>query len=194
MKPVYLLLSRSGTLLSRCIHAATRDGYTHVSIALDRNLAQLYSFARKYSYMPLPAGLVHENVHAGVFGRNGDAPCALYRLMVSDHAHAAIAREIDEMLHASRSYRYSILGLILCKLGIAHTRPRRLFCSQFVASLLQAHASFPLPKPASVMRPMDFAGLPGLQCCYEGPLAGCAAQAYSPAAVYACTTKPEHVY
>lgn len=173
MKSIYLLLTKTQTLASRLIHAATGDGFTHVSIALDRELTTLSSFARKHEAIPLPAGHVRENVHTATLGRNPDAPCALYRLDVTDTQYEAIKAGIAAVSQAKTPYRYSILGMLLCRLDIAHERKHHMFCSQFVARVLNDAGAVRIPKAPSLMRPADFAALPGLVCCYEGPLAWC---------------------
>lgn len=173
MRSVYILLSRTRTILSRLIHAATGDGYTHVSIALDRDLTELFSFARRHSLTPLPAGLIQENLHTAIFARNGKSRCALYRIDVTDGQYDAIRNKVDAMLTERKAYKYSIIGLFLCKLDLVHERHRHLFCSQFVANLLQEVDTIELPKHPSLMRPIDFADMQGLECCYEGQLHEC---------------------
>ena len=73
MPNVYLLLSRTDTLFARAMHGLTGNRYTHVSLALDRDLEQMYSFARRYEIAPLPAGFIRENLYDGVYGRSGTA-------------------------------------------------------------------------------------------------------------------------
>lgn len=60
MKFLYLLLTRSTSLPSRLIGLFTSEPFTHISLAFDRELTVLYSFARKYPAIPLPAGLMEE--------------------------------------------------------------------------------------------------------------------------------------
>ena len=38
MKTIYILLTRSGTLLSKLVYAVTGVGYTHASVAFDAEL------------------------------------------------------------------------------------------------------------------------------------------------------------
>lgn len=49
---IYILLTHSGSLLSKCINIYTKEPYTHVSIALDTNLKELYSFGRLNPTIP----------------------------------------------------------------------------------------------------------------------------------------------
>ena len=56
MKTIYILLTRSGTLLSKLVYAATGASYTHASMAFDAELSCLYSSTRKNGYTMFPAG------------------------------------------------------------------------------------------------------------------------------------------
>ena len=80
MKTIYILLTRSGTLLSKLVYAATGASYTHASMAFDEELNCLYSSTRKNGYTMFPAGPSKEYLNKGVFRLRGDAPCALYAL------------------------------------------------------------------------------------------------------------------
>lgn len=161
-------------MYSRLIHWATSDPYTHVSISLDRDLTKLYSFARRYQYTPLPAGLVREELCRGYFSHHGDIDCILYRLDVKDEVYNNLVKRIDEMMQNSEEYKYSVLGVLLCKLDIAHERGCHYFCSQFVGEILKQSGALDLPKPSSLMRPYDYSKLKQLVPEYHGALRGLA--------------------
>lgn len=55
MKTIYILLTRSGTLLSNLVYAVTGANYTHASLAFDEDLSCLYSSTRKNGYIMFPA-------------------------------------------------------------------------------------------------------------------------------------------
>lgn len=170
MKSLYLLLTRSESFLSGIIRLATDDPYTHVSVAFDDDLYHFYSFGRKYALLPYPAGMVAECPDGGFFGRHGDMPCALLELQVTDEAYAQARRITGQMWAEAGRYRYSLLGLILCRLGVPRERPNHYFCSQFVGRLLRESGAITLPKPPSLMRPVDYDGMPETVCLYRGPL------------------------
>ena len=62
MKTIYILLTRSGTLLSNLVYAVTGANYTHASLAFDEDLSCLYSSTRKNGYTMFPAGPSRECV------------------------------------------------------------------------------------------------------------------------------------
>ncbi len=170
MKSVYILLTKTKTLFARCIYVITGDEYTHASIALDLDLNKLYSFGRRYYYLPLLAGLVKENIHTGVFGRNKYAPCAVLELTVTNEIYDRIEKRMKYMLENCDCYHYNILGLATCSLGIPHRRSRHFLCSQFVADVLTEAGALDLPCDISLMRPVDFMRLEQLQLIYRGLL------------------------
>ena len=87
MHSIYILLTRTRTILSRTIHAAPGNDYTHAALSLDESFTRLYSFGRKYRYSYLPAGFVRESVEKGLLGSSQDAPCAVYKLEISDRKY-----------------------------------------------------------------------------------------------------------
>lgn len=171
-KKKYILLTRTKTMVSRTIHLATGDSFTHVSVAFDGELESLCSFGRLKPFFPLPAGLVRESLDGGYFRRHQDVDCMLCAIAVSDAAYKAARDKAAAMLRHREDYLYSIRGLALCRLGIEESRPGHYFCSQFVSELLESTGEVMLPKPASLMRPQDVAELPGLRCLYRGEISG----------------------
>ena len=79
----YVLLVRSGTWVSRGIHAITGDTYTHAAISLDGPEGPFRSFGRRYRWCCLPGGFVREST--GIY-RPG-TPCALYGVPLSRGAY-----------------------------------------------------------------------------------------------------------
>ena len=152
MKTIYILLTRSGTLLSKLVYAATGSSYTHASMAFDAELNCLYSSTRKNGYTMFPAGPSKEYLNKGVFRLRDDAPCALYALEVSDEAYFRALHRAEEFMRHSEEYSFNTLGLILCGLHIRWQRRHHYFCSQ-------------------LMHPNDYALLPQLKCLYKGRLA-----------------------
>ena len=171
MKTIYILLTRSGTLLSKLVYAVTGASYTHASMAFDEELDCLYSSTRKNGYTMFPAGPSKEYLNKGVFRLRGDAPCALYALEVTDDAYVRARRRAEHMMARGELYRFNTLGLILCALHIRWQRRRHYFCSQFVSEVLQKSGALDLPKPSTLMHPSDYAELPQLRCLYRGTLA-----------------------
>lgn len=171
MKTIYILLTRSGTLLSNLVYTVTGANYTHASLAFDEDLNCLYSSTRRNGYTMFPAGPSREYLDRGVFRLRENVPCALYALEVTEEAYARARRRAEHMMTNGGMYRFNVLGLLLCAMHIRWQRRRHYFCSQFVGEVLQKSGAMQLPKDSTLMHPSDYTGLSQLKCVYEGRLA-----------------------
>lgn len=170
MKSIYILLTRSSTCISRIINLTTADKYTHASISFEESLEPMYSFSRRFTHVPLPAGLRIEPLHTGFYKKYSRIPCALYELRVTDEIYDAAKREVETMMAEQKKYYFNIIGLILCRLNIPLRRKYHYFCSEFVSEILSRSNALMLPKAPSCMRPNDYTDISDLSCKYEGRL------------------------
>ena len=168
MKSIYILLTKSNTVVSQMVKLTTSDMYTHVSISFEEDLTPFYSFARHYTYLPLPAGLRPEYLNRGFFKRYPNIPCALYVLSVEDDVYYEAKKMVEQMVQESFKYKFNILGLLLCRLSIPSHRKNHYFCSEFVSEVLTNSKALPLPKDPSLMRPNDYTNIPALEFLFEG--------------------------
>jgi len=68
MKKIYIVLTRTNTMLSNIIRFVKKDEYTHASLSLDKTFETMYSFGRKYTYNPFIGTFVTENFNDGIYG------------------------------------------------------------------------------------------------------------------------------
>lgn len=176
MREIYLLLTRSTTLFSQLIALSTDAPYTHASIGLEPDLSAFYSFARRHPSLPLPAGLVREKLDTGYFGLHPETPCLLLSLPVDETTYRCLRCRVDQMIDRASDYRYSLLGVLLCRLDVAHRRRTHYFCSQFVAQLLTDAGALALPTDPSLTQPADFLALPALTQRFCGTVGQLAAE------------------
>lgn len=171
-KNLYVLLTRSDTIVSRLIHWVTDDDYTHCSLGFDRNCTEMFSFARIHRHFIFPGGFVRENINTGVIGGYPDALCALFELTVSHEAHEKVKRSIELFLSAKKTPPYDVLGVFRCYKGRESADNGKYFCSRFVAEILGQAGAITLKKPASLYRPADFSTHTELDCLYVGTVKG----------------------
>lgn len=170
MKKIYIILTKSGTVVSRLVHFITADTYTHVSIAFDAGLHTLYSSARKNGRTLFPAGPCTESLCSELFKRHPYTPCAVYELQVTDEIYEKAKQEVAQIMENADQYHYNIIGLLLCRFNIPCHRKHYFFCSQFVSEVLHRSQAVALPKDPSLMRPSDYMWLPELFCRFRGYL------------------------
>lgn len=170
MKELYVLLTRSPSMLSRSIRLVTNDKYTHSSLAFDPRLLSMCSFGRKVYFLPFPGGLVHEPLKAGYYKFHDKIPCELFSLSVDDEVYERAVELTQKMFSEAEMYHYNVRGLLKCRKGIEFERDGYFFCSQFVAKILQDSGAIELPKPPSLMRPLDYESIPQIKRLYCGQL------------------------
>ncbi len=169
-KVIYILLTHSGSLLSRCINIYTEEPYTHVSIALDINLRELYSFGRIHPSNPLFGGFVKEDIKNGTYARFPNTMCALYSLEINEIQYNKLKRELNKFKINWDKYGYNLLGLFGVMLNYPVERRYCYFCSQFVATLLKNSEIYNFNKPTALISPKDFRKCKELKLIYEGSL------------------------
>lgn len=172
MKTLYILLTRSPSIVSKMIHLTTGEAYTHSSLAFSEDSGIFYSFGRKYTNLPLPAGLKREVLQEGFFKKHEKMPCALYAVPAEDGCYRKIKESVLQMMQEKERYRYNLLGLAFCHLQIPWERKNRYFCSEFICTVLQNGGAMGKEKAPSLFHPQEFAVLPGARLLYKGDLLG----------------------
>ena len=165
----YIVLSQSGTKVSRCIKLFTRKPYNHASVAVDLTLDELYSFSRNNTRYPLPATFNREMIGAGTFGLFHHIPCEIYAVPITPEEKQKFLEYIDYFKALRTCYSYNFLGLFSTFLHIRWTRKEKMHCAEFVANLLQ-HVGMELEKQPSLYTPDDFRHLPNATLVYRGEL------------------------
>lgn len=168
MHSIYIMLTRSETVLSRLVFLVTKDAYTHASISFDHKLTTFYSSSRKNGRTIFPAGPCRESLNWGYYRRHDQIPCIVYELPVSAEAYESAKQEVAAIMEKASRYHFNVIGLLLCRMGIPFHRKRFFFCSQFVSEILQRSHALELPKDTSLMRPIDYTHLPELLCRFKG--------------------------
>ena len=166
-KTIYIVLTDTGTLLSKAIGIYTRKDLNHASIAFDEQLTEIYSFGRKRQHNPFVGGFVRENVAEGIFQ---DADCAVYRCEVTTEAYTRIRKKIVQFESNQRNYKYNFIGLFGVALNKEIERERAFFCSQFVATIMQESETHRLMTRPCLTMPHHLTYMPHLELKYEGDL------------------------
>lgn len=171
MYTIYIMLTKSGTLLSNLIHVYTKTPYSHVSISLDEDLEEVYSFGRYNPYNPVWAGFIKEEIREnGTYCRFPDTKCAIYSLDINKNQYEKLLEEIERFKKEGEKYRYNMLGL----LGVMFKRPinrkNKYFCSQFVSEVLTRSEIDLINKETGLVIPDDFRHCKDLELVYEGHL------------------------
>ena len=112
MESIYLVLTATGTLFSRCIGLYTKARYNHISLCLDSGINEFYSFGRKIRWFPLIGGFVVEHIDSGLFKAFGKTTCAIYRLDIIDEKFEVLKQSVDTFVSNKKKYGYNLIGLL----------------------------------------------------------------------------------
>ena len=167
---VYIVISQTGTLLSRLLKLVTKAEYNHASISLVPDLSTMYSFGRKNPYDPFRAGFVMESARFGTFKRFSNTRIVVLDIAVSQEQYDAISRRISTMLALKQHYHYNYLGLWLAFLRICYRQKRCFYCSEFVKDILEKQEIHGVSQLDSIVQPIHFLSLPTAQQIYAGLL------------------------
>ncbi len=168
MKRIYIILTYSGTLVSRIVKFYTKRPYSHASIALDEGLDKMYSFGRLHPYNTFIAGLVHEKIYSGTFNRFKNTRAAIYWIEVTDEQFDQMKKVIEHMYINRKKYKFNMIGLFLVSLNKRRIKKNFFYCAEFVRHVLQsAGIGKDLPE---IIKPEDFKMLDGISIKYEGLL------------------------
>lgn len=169
-RKIYVVLTQTGTYFSRAIKFYTKYSYNHTSIALDKDLEELYSFGRRRINFPLIAGFVREQKDGGIFKMYKSTTCRVYELSVTEEEYNQVKEIIDEFEDEYDRYRYNFLGIPAIMLHIPYQRKYHFLCSQFVAYVLKEGKIVDFRKDVSLVMPEDFDELDKGQVVYTGLL------------------------
>ena len=168
MKEIYIVLTHTGTALSGIVKYYTKKKYTHVSIALDSDLKELYSFGRLNPYNPYKGGFIHEELNKGTFARFKNTISAVYLLTITNNQYKRICSMIEEMKEDKSRYKFNIIGLFLVSINKKYKRENRFYCAEFVKYILESSLNKKLLP--EIVKPMDFLELKNISLVYEGLL------------------------
>lgn len=169
-KKVYILISKTSTVPSNIIKMWTKEPYAHTSLALDIELNEMYSFARKGMRNPFNCGFISEDITKGIFGRDIDTKCVVFELEVTPEQHELILLQLDKFKSNAERYHYNYWGIFGVTRNKAIEREYNYFCSQFVASVLKKAGVEILDKEPGLVRPEDFRKCNKLKVIYKGYL------------------------
>ena len=165
---VYLMFSRSNTLLSKAIYKRTKEPYTHVAISTDENFREFYSFGRRYTNFMLPAGFAKESPFDGLYKKNQDINIKIVSININKHQFNKINNTIEMMYKNRFKYKYDILGLMFCNKNITLNRQNYKFCSQFVSEILNMNEIIDFEKGSKHIRPSEIAFRDEFKTIFEG--------------------------
>ncbi len=154
MKDVFIVLSRSHTILARAIRIFTKKYYNHTSISFTESLDVFYSFGRRNPKYMFPAGFITEGVKSGFFGLHPNTKICVLKFSVKDEEFNQIQEKLQPFIKEPLKYKYGVFQMPLMMMGIKYTPKNQYVCSVFTAYLLKD--ILPFNKDYSLIYPEDY--------------------------------------
>ncbi len=170
MKQIYIVLTHTGTALSTIIKYYTKDEFSHVSISLDEELEEMYSFGRLNPYNPFWGGFVHESIKNGTFKRFKNTRTEIYSLNIEDEQYNRLVKIINHFKMNTQKYSFNILGLACVSIKRKIRRKNNFYCAEFVKHVLKSAGITSVAELPEIIKPEDFKKIEGLQLEYKGLL------------------------
>ncbi|MBO5267080.1 MAG: hypothetical protein IJX15_05145 [Ruminiclostridium sp.] len=167
---LYIVVSQTGTILSRILKKITGAPYNHVSVSLDKNLHQMYSFGRINPYNPVWGGFVTESPDKGTFKRFHKTDAVILTHDISKEQHENIKRHLTGMWCNRKKYGYNYIGLFLAAIKLRYKHRNRFYCSEFARDVLLRFKVADSDQFPKITKPMDFLKLEDSHVIYKGKL------------------------
>ena len=168
MKEIYIVVTHTGTVLSRIIKNYTQDEFSHVSISLDKELKEMYSFGRLNPYNPFWGGFVQEGINFGTFKRFRKTVCKIYSLKITEEQYNNVRGMIEYIKSSKQLHKFNVIGLFAVGFNKRISFENSFYCAEFVKYVLdKSGIENNLPE---LIKPEDFKNIQGLNEIYSGRL------------------------
>ena len=168
MKKIYIVLTHTGTPLANFIRFYTKDEFSHVSIALDKELQEMYSFGRLNPYNAFIGGFVHEYIDKGTFKRFKKTYAKVCSLNIKDEQYELLQKKIEEFHEKKNEYKFNVIGMFAVGLHKKIKFKNSFYCAEFVKHIMdESKIENNLPE---IVKPENFKNLKGLEEKYIGKL------------------------
>jgi ribosomal protein S18 acetylase RimI-like enzyme/calcineurin-like phosphoesterase family protein len=152
--PVFVILTYSGSIVAKTIRAFTGDEFSHAMLSFDHTLISMYSFAKSSTSKSIFLGFTHEDARESRYYTN--IAFAEYGAVVTASDLKKMKKAMYKINSAGSNIKYSYAGLVKFALNMPPETQNRMFCSEFVAYVLNAGKNMTDGNEASVIKPDDF--------------------------------------
>lgn len=161
------MLSATNSMLATTIGVVTKKKYNHISISLDKELNEVYSFGRLTPNNLFIAGFSREDVTSDFYLK---AECQVYELQITDTELVKLRAVLKEFEKNKSDYHYNLLGLITAWAKIPWNRKYAFFCSEFVSTVLIESEILNGNLIPSITSPHDILDNLNLELIFEGTM------------------------
>ena len=172
--PLYIILYRNKSILGDTIRAVTKEEYSHSSIAFDTNMNQIYTFGNRivtdaFGREKRTFGASIETLDkqsAGKFRYPAFSKIQIHCIYFTEEEMDNIKAYVVNIFNHPDDYKYNISGLVKYAFGKPSESETKMFCSQFVSSVLKIGAN--LNRETSLYSPVGLLEIENIIYVWEG--------------------------
>jgi hypothetical protein len=158
---LYIVLTRTNTVMSNLIRIFKNDEYTHAAISLDKELNHMYSFGRRNTYNPFIGRFRKEDINEGVYMFCNTLPGAIIEVEVSKQQYEKAKALLEHFISNSHLYKYNYKGLVHSLLNKPVCSDYSFLCSEFVYHILKESSIANLKISRNLVRPQSLLNIEG---------------------------------
>lgn len=155
-KNIYIVLTQTGTVMSRLLKSMYHAEYNHASVCLNDDMEPMFSFGRLTPYNAFIGGFVRESVNFGTFKRFSNTQAKILQVKVSAKTYENMASFIEQVESGKGKYSYNYKGLFYAFFGKHREFENRYYCSEFVRAVLMQGGKELCVNLPDIIHPSDF--------------------------------------
>ena len=153
---IYVILSRTYTRIGKLIRYCSKSQFNHVSISLDENMSEMYSFARLSAKNPFVGGMVKENPYRFSLGHCREVEVKIYCIPVTEEQYNEVKSFVYNTYTDDEKYYYNLIGVfnVLFKSNLQVYKTY--ICTEFVSEVFRQGGIELLEKRCNLVSLKDF--------------------------------------
>lgn len=172
--PLYIILYANKSILGDAIRAVTKEGYSHSSLSFDTSMSEIFTFGNRIISDPLGrekrtfgASIETFDKHnSGKFRYPAFSKVQIHCIYFTEEEMTNAKLYVESIFNHPDDYAYNKLGLIKYAFGKPSESETKMFCSQFVSSVLKIGAN--LTRQASLYSPVGLLDIDNILYVWEG--------------------------
>lgn len=156
-KHLYIVISKTATRFGYMLRKVGKVKYNHAAVALDPELNEMYSFARKQYKTPLIVGMVKENVERYTLRKSSDIQVVIFKIPVTQEQYDDVNKMIQDMWN-DREYLYNLFSVLTWPVTKGFAIYKAYSCIEFTMTVME-RTGYTLTKPAYQYTPDELLDL-----------------------------------
>ena len=154
MKNLYVMFTRTSTMVGKMIRVVTKYEFSHVSLALSDDLTEFYSFARRNMNNAIDGGFVKEKRYYFTHGKESRTRVKIFKIPVEDEVYYQV-KSFVKQIASDDEVIYNLFSLITMPIVHGIQPYKQYTCISFVSEALSKTGLIKFNKPTYKYTPKE---------------------------------------